>query len=85
MISLYDVDYLIVFSDDVIIVFSEMRKVTVGAVLETFLVISEIPSAVISKCVQRAITEKAIEILHILYRMTRKEFAFLMLKKLFPS
>lgn len=60
------------------IVFSLVRKETAGAVLQSALVIAEVPSAVRSQRVERAPAEQTVEITRICSRMTGIEFTVLM-------
>ena len=81
MIGFYDIKDLIIFADNIVKIVFLMRKCAVCAVLEALFVISEIASAFISQRIQRAIAEKAIEILRILHLMAGKELTFLVLKE----
>ncbi len=82
MICLYYVEDLVIFTQNVVKITSLVRKRTVGAILESLFIVSEITAASVPESIERAVTEKAVEILHVLHLMAGKEFALLMLKKL---
>ena len=82
MVCFYYVEALVILSQNVVKVASSVRKSAVSAVLESLFIVFEIAAAFISESVKRTITEKAIEILHVLHLVTWKKLALLMLKKL---
>ena len=66
----------LVFTDNIGVVLSSVRKHTPRTVLSSGGQDSEVPAASVAQCIQRAVTEKTVEVLWIRSRMARKIFAF---------
>lgn len=60
---------------------SPMRNQAIRAILYPLICICEISTAFISKCIQWAIAEKAVEIFNIFYLVAGKIFTFFVLEK----
>jgi len=58
-----------------------MGEQATGAILNSLFCIGKIATALITKSIQRAIAEQAVEIVRVLRFMTRKVFAVTILKK----
>ena len=71
-------DYIAIAVDDFFIVIADVREHAATAILESALGILKIAAAVFSQRVERAVAEKAVEIIRVIGLMTGKEFTFFM-------
>jgi len=55
-----------------------MREFTFTAILKSVLRVFEVATAVFTQRIERAVAEKAVEIIRVIGLMTRKEFTVLM-------
>ena len=78
----YHIRKFLIFSCDISIILSSVRKFTRSAVLDSAFRKMEITTAFISQCIQRTITEQAVKIFRICSFMAWKIFTFFILKKL---
>ena len=74
----YHIRKFLVLPCDISIIFSSVRKFTRRTVLDPTFCEVKITAAFISQCIQRTITEQAIEIFRICIFMARKKFTFFM-------